>query len=158
MSNSEKLKESGVERNSRLKSVFEKVLEEWAFLWCDEVKQNFNEIKKYPIVKKVELKGPVSALLMVGSDFEFDSLLKEALTGSEDVECGVGDAFQELVNLLAGHIITDYFSNFTDLNTGWDAYLPQDPDPDFNPPRPPDAFLSAVVNGREVEIQLWENF
>lgn len=141
--------------DEKLYSIAEALIENWSFLWAEEPKTFEKNEPTFPLERAVSFKGKIPALLSVRSVFEIETILTEALTGEKSSPTNEKetDAFDELVNLLAGHLITDYWN---EDHGDFEQYLPVNFDPSQWPRSKPKAFCQMLIGQTPLEIRLWE--
>ena len=134
----------------RLGAIFERVLENWAYLWC-EPPEDVIDRENLTLHGLIEYEGEQGATLAVKSAPDFPRALFEAVSGAPDEQADHQDAFRELVNLVGGHVITDFWSS----KPGFQSFLPTVGQNLSFPSDQPTASFLTTVQGHPVELILW---
>lgn len=132
--------------------VVDRVLSDWAYLGSQPAGMPAPGPADLPLEYSVRLSGPAHYLLVMRSTEALGSAVAVASTGDPGAE-GLGpDAFRELVNLVAGHLLTDCLDGGTEL---YQAFLPEASRPDTWPSHDPMGQSLLLVENQPLEIRLW---
>ena len=132
--------------------VVDRVLSDWAYLGSQPAGIPAPGPADLPLEYAVRLSGPAQFLLVMRSTEALGSAVAVASTGDPGAE-GLGpDAFRELVNLVAGHLLTDCLDGGTEL---YQSFLPQHSAPSDWPSGDPMGQALLLVENQPLEIRLW---
>jgi hypothetical protein len=129
-----------------------RVLSEWAYLASQPAGQPAPGPAPLPLEYSVRLSGPAEFQLVMRSTEALGATVAVASTGDPSAS-GLGpDAFRELVNLVAGHLLTDCLEGGTEL---YRAFLPETSGPADWPQGDPMGQALLMVENQPIEIRLW---
>jgi hypothetical protein len=132
--------------------VVDRVLCDWAYLGSQPAGVPAPGPADLPLEYTVRLSGPAHYLLVMRSTEALGSAVAVASTGDPGAK-GLGpDAFRELVNLVAGHLLTDCLDGGTEL---YRSFLPQASGPADWPGHEPMGQALLLVENHPLEIRLW---
>ncbi|HTB34371.1 MAG TPA: hypothetical protein VNZ54_03995 [bacterium] len=132
--------------------VVDRVLSDWAYLSAQPAGMPAPGPAHLPLEFAVRLSGPSDFLLVMRSTEALGSAVAVASTGDPGAN-GLGpDAFRELVNLVAGHLLTECLDGGTAL---YRSFLPQASVPSDWPACDPMGQALLLVDNHPLEIRLW---
>ena len=128
------------------------VLRYWAYLpYCD-VGLPVDGPAKMPLERSVRLSGRSLACLTIRTQPELAELLAHYSQGESKNPGDAEDAFQEFVNIYAGHLMTYLWG---DSGKSFDPYLPVPTTPNDWPKPTAAASCAFIVENIPVEVRLW---
>jgi hypothetical protein len=145
-------------KNPRLPNAYElaelvdHVVSDWAFFSAQPAGQPAQGPAALDLEYTVQLRGPVNCLLVMRADRSLGRALAVASTGDPSAAEEGRDAFKELVNLVAGHLLTTFFGG-SELN--FEPFLPQPSVPAVWPLSEPDSQSVVMVEQNPLELRLW---
>jgi hypothetical protein len=128
------------------------VAKDWAFLSASPIGAPAPGPAALPLEFSVRLSGPLDYLLVVRGGWDLAAELAESSTGDPSARDQAGDAFRELVNLLAGRLATRYLAS---SESPFGPFLPKATRPDSWPGRAPDTAAAVMVERFPLELRLW---
>ena len=132
--------------------VVDRVLSDWAYLSTQPAGTPAPGPADLPLEYSVRLSGPAHYLLVMRSTEALGSAVAVASTGDPGAE-GLGpDAFRELVNLVAGHLLTECLDGGSEL---YQSFLPRASVPADWPSSDPMGQALLLVENQPLEIRLW---
>ena len=135
-----------------LAELIDQVISDWAFLSSRPAGKPAKGPSRLPLEFSVAIRGPLQCLLVLRSDEEFAAELAQASTGDPGARSEGRDAFRELCNLLASHLLTRFFGG---IRQPFEPFLPEPSLPSQWPPMPPDAESVMIVERFPLEARLW---
>jgi len=135
-----------------LAELIDKVLGDWAFLSASPAGKPAEGPAPLPVEFSVKLRGPLNFMLVLRSSEAFAAELAHASTGDPSAREEGADAFRELCNLVASHLLTSFCGG---LALSFEPFLPQASRPEDWPPRDPDSQSVMLVERFPVEARLW---
>jgi hypothetical protein len=132
--------------------VVDRVLSDWAYLGSQPAGIPAPGPADLPLEYAVRLSGPAHYLLVMRCADALGSTVAVASTGDPGAAVLGPDAFRELVNLVAGHLLTDCFDGGTEL---YQSFLPQASVPADWPAHDPLGQALLLVENHPLEIRLW---
>ena len=135
-----------------LAELIDTVLSDWAFLSAAPAGLPAEGPAPLPVEFSVDLKGPLRCRLVLRSDDAFAAELAHASTGDPGARSQGADAFKELSNLVASHLLTAFFGG---REASFEPFVPVPSRPEFWPPRRPDAESVMIVERFPLEARLW---
>ena len=135
-----------------LAELIDKVVSDWAFFSADPSGKPVAGPAPLSLEYSVRLKGPVDCVLVLRADSAFGAELAHASTGDPNAREQGADAFKELCNLVASHVLTAFLGGTT---YSFDPFVPQATRPDQWPSAPADAESVMLVDRFMLEARLW---
>jgi hypothetical protein len=129
-----------------------RLLGDWAFLTVMPAGKPAEGPANLPLEFSTALSGKLGCLLVLRSSHAFGSELAYASTGESSARDKGSDAFRELCNMLASHLMTAYLGG-----EGGDfaSFLPQPSLPQHWPAAPADMETVMMVESFPLEARLW---
>jgi hypothetical protein len=135
-----------------LVEVVDRILGDWAFLSASPAGRPAEGPAPLALEFSVRLRGPLDYLLVMRCDFQFGAELAHASTGDPSARGQAADAFKELCNLVAGHLLTEFFGG---SRLSFEPFIPEPSLPQDWPTAPPSAESVMFVGHFPVEARLW---
>ena len=135
-----------------LASLIDQVLSNWAFMALQPSGKPAAGPAPLPLEYSVSLRGALNCRLVLRSNADFGAELAQASTGDPGAREQGADAFKELCNLVAGHLLTEYFGG---ESSAFEPFMPEPSRPDTWPPIDPDAESVMLVERFPLEARLW---
>jgi hypothetical protein len=139
--------------DNRLFEVFERVVSSMAFLPADLIPWS-TRIEALTEEFIVDLEDSCSFTLLVRCDRAFPKLLAESASGGAATDEDAQDAFKELVNILCGNLMSEFWSP---EKTHGQPFMPR---PGHESPMvggPSDASCTVGVGDCVVQVLYWDN-
>jgi hypothetical protein len=135
-----------------LAELVDKVLGDWAFLSARPAGKPAQGPAPFPLEYSVRPKGRHSFLLNLRCNHSFAAELAQASTGDPGARAHGEDAFRELCNLLASHLMSSLGSP---AGRSFESFLPEPSTPASWPSRLPDSQSVIIADRFPLEIRLW---
>lgn len=98
--------------------VLERVLEEFAFLFCDRIKKDDIRTTETEFIQTfLTFKGAEKGTIALSTTVKLCGVIANNLLGENDVEIGM-DSFKELLNVYAGHILEAFYGEEAEFTIG----------------------------------------
>jgi hypothetical protein len=146
---------SGVARLPRpfeLIELVDRVLGDWAFLAVNPAGKPAEGPAPLPLEYSTILAGKLKCLMVLRSNHAFGAELAYACTGDPGAREQGADAFQELCNLLASHLLTAYLGG---EQGDFAPFLPERSQPQQWPESPASIEAVMMVESFPLEVRLW---
>jgi hypothetical protein len=146
---------SGVARLPRpfeLIELVDRVLSDWAFLAVSPAGKPAVGPAVLPLEFSTILAGKLKCLLVLRSSHAFGAELAYACTGDPGAREQGADAFRELCNLLASHLLTGYLGG---ESGDFAPFLPERSRPEQWPAVPAEVEAVMMVENFPLEARLW---
>ncbi|HTA17012.1 MAG TPA: hypothetical protein VK786_04635 [bacterium] len=135
-----------------LAEVVGEVISDWAFLSAVHSGKPAPGPAPLDLEFSVSLRGPLSSLLVLRADKAFGAELAHASTGDPGAREQAADAFRELCNMVASHLLTNFFGGREMI---YDPFVPVPSLPERWPDREPTVECVMLVEHFPVEARLW---
>jgi hypothetical protein len=135
-----------------LAELIDKVLSDWAFLSAVPAGKPAEGPADLGLEFSVRLSGPFDSLLVMRSGYSFAADLAQASTGDPGARAEASDAFKELCNLVASHLLTAFLGG---QQVDFKPFVPQPSEPSQWPSAAPQAESVMLVEQHPLEARLW---
>jgi len=135
-----------------LAELVDKVLSDWAFLSAVPAGKPAEGPADLELEFSVSLIGPFDSLLVLRGGHAFAADLAQASTGDPGARADAPDAFKELCNLVASHLLTAFLGGG---ELDFQSFVPQPSQASQWPGRPADAEIVMLVDRHPMEARLW---
>jgi hypothetical protein len=135
-----------------LAGLIDQVLSDWAFLSAVPAGKPAAGPADMALEFSVSLSGPFECLLNLRAGYAFAQELAQASTGDPGAREQASDAFKELCNLVASHLLTAFFGG---SHLVFEPFVPQLTGPAQWPAESPNVASVMLVNHLPLEARLW---
>jgi hypothetical protein len=135
-----------------LAEVISEVISDWAFLSALPSGKPAPGPAPLDLEFTVTLKGPLVSVLVMRASRQFGEELAQASTGDPAAREQAADAFRELSNIVASHLLTDFFGG---RELAYAPFVPLPSVPDGWPAGEPTVECVLIVERFPLEARLW---
>ncbi len=151
------MERNSLKMNQRIDSetlfrVMERVGKNWSNFVVRSLGDPVDGIAPLPLERLVQWNSPERVTVVIRTASDFGDFFAQVVLEGESNGISGDDAFNELVNIYCGHLITA-LRNLYGPFPG--PFLPESSIPAKWPPREPDAACALLVEDTPLEIRLW---